>query len=1209
MKTTDIWSETIPPPDNQDLTNSVWSCCFSPDGATLLAVVGDALLVYDAMSGQMVKPPIRNKHKGNIYCISYSQDGKRFATGGADRNVIIWKNNFEAELKFHQGDSIQCLSFNPVSGQIFSGCSTDYALWTPDQGEIEKDKVNSKINCCAWSPDGQHIAYGLANGSVNIKTKKLSEKGLVRRNGQVWCLAWTPVTSESTESSLVVGSWDQTISIYDFNGKQIGAERKLTFDPLSISFFSNGEFFVLGGTNKKASLWTKELNYLDDVSEKKGWVWDCKVKPKQNMVALTTEDGNIAMHDIKFTVVHGIYQERYVSRHLLTDIVVQHLVNEHKTRIKCKDLVQKVSIYKNRLAVQMPEKIYIYVVSTDDHSGMKYKLYKKIMKKFVCSLLVVTSANLLLCQENKLILVDFEGETQREWVFESLIKYVKPFGGAPKREGLLIGLQNGDAFQVFIDNPFPIQLVRQSAPIRIVDISLSRRKLAVVDENSVLNVYDLATKELLYQEMNVVSAAWNTDMDDLLAYSGGGLLSIRMGNLPATTQRMNGFIVGFKGSKLFFLYNYNMVTMDIPQTSSLIKYIENKDFKSAYQVACLGITEQDFKSLGIEALQNGDFEIARRCFLRIKEMPLIELLQKYEQEKRSGEFNPLLVQAEVMAYQGKFTEAGEVLKKANRPEKAVELFTVLRRWDDADKFSVGGGNRRDLLRRQATIANDIGEWEKAGDLSYAAGDYVNAVELYGAHGKIDKLVLRCREMDKNEHEEAIRLSAFYFRKNNQHSYAKEAYLKLGDMKALMQLHIELARWDEAFLLAKTNPEFDSLIHQPYAEWLEKNDRFSDAQKEYKIANRPDLSMRILEKLSRNATLEQRFGDVGGFLWSLATENLRLVKNAKNPDFEDTKHLERFHEFNLLSDVYYAYNSIHEFIENPFHHTGGNYQQRVFNACRFILSKLGSRSPLGISKIYLYYALAKISKALEAFQTARIAYERLSSLRIPLEWVDEIETGNLLVRSKPFSDKETLYPVCDRCANPNQLISEDERCSACFHPFTRSFISFENLPLVEFKLDKGMTHRKFMELLNTKQDGDSPGRRKHEDATETTYGNQQTLTLHQHNDMDSTPFIDKMNQVCEMQVASQDYVPIVVNETIVRSLNSDEIYFVNLTKYCSSYDITYYKNMLPDVPLKTCEHCNKFFILDEYEFALLEERACPFCKTPVLNEGENPPSSP
>ena len=40
--------------------------------------------------------------------------------------------------------------------------------------------------------------------------------------------------------------------------------------------------------------------------------------------------------------------------------------------------------------------------------------------------------------------------------------------------------------------------------------------------------------------------------------------------------------------------------------------------------------------------------------------------------------------------------------------------------------------------------------------------------------------------------------------------------------------------------------------------------------------------------------------------------------------------------------------------------------------------------------------------------------------------------------------------------------------------------------------------------------------------------------------DSTPFLDKMNDVCEMQVASQDYMPIVINEEIVRSLQPDEV---------------------------------------------------------------------
>jgi len=45
--------------------------------------------------------------------------------------------------------------------------------------------------------------------------------------------------------------------------------------------------------------------------------------------------------------------------------------------------------------------------------------------------------------------------------------------------------------------------------------------------------------------MNVVSVSWNSEVDDLLSYSGAGLLSIKMGDFPSTTQKMNGFIVGF----------------------------------------------------------------------------------------------------------------------------------------------------------------------------------------------------------------------------------------------------------------------------------------------------------------------------------------------------------------------------------------------------------------------------------------------------------------------------------------------------------------------------------------------------------------------------------------------------------------------------------------------------------------------------------------
>ena len=52
-----------------------------------------------------------------VYCVSYAKDGKRFASGGADKCVIIWTSKLEGILKYSHNDAIQCLAYNPVSHQ------------------------------------------------------------------------------------------------------------------------------------------------------------------------------------------------------------------------------------------------------------------------------------------------------------------------------------------------------------------------------------------------------------------------------------------------------------------------------------------------------------------------------------------------------------------------------------------------------------------------------------------------------------------------------------------------------------------------------------------------------------------------------------------------------------------------------------------------------------------------------------------------------------------------------------------------------------------------------------------------------------------------------------------------------------------------------------------------------------------------------------
>ena len=42
-----------------------------------------------------------------VYCVNYARDGKRFASGGADKCVIIWTSKLEGILKYSHNDAVQ----------------------------------------------------------------------------------------------------------------------------------------------------------------------------------------------------------------------------------------------------------------------------------------------------------------------------------------------------------------------------------------------------------------------------------------------------------------------------------------------------------------------------------------------------------------------------------------------------------------------------------------------------------------------------------------------------------------------------------------------------------------------------------------------------------------------------------------------------------------------------------------------------------------------------------------------------------------------------------------------------------------------------------------------------------------------------------------------------------------------------------------------
>lgn len=159
-----------------------------------------------------------------------------------------------------------------------------------------------------------------------------------------------------------------------------------------------------------------------------------------------------------------------------------------------------------------------------------------------------------------------------------------------------------------------------------MDVSASQKMVAVVDDANELHVYDLATRKVLWTAEGATSAAWNTHFDDMLCYSGNGFLCTKTADFAVHRQKfqvrghclplcelastlvksvcnllhnrkvtrnrnygscyvMQGFVVGFSGSKAYCLHSLAMQTLDVPLAATLQSFVNLGAFETAYQ-AC-----------------------------------------------------------------------------------------------------------------------------------------------------------------------------------------------------------------------------------------------------------------------------------------------------------------------------------------------------------------------------------------------------------------------------------------------------------------------------------------------------------------------------------------------------------------------------------------------------------------------------------------------
>jgi RNA polymerase sigma factor (sigma-70 family) len=223
------------------------SFCYSPSGERLAIVSHEALSLWDAQTGKVLRS--RDADRERFQAVAYSPDGKLLALGcgGLSPPIHVCDAQSLRVLRSleeaHSDGGVEYLTFAPDGKTLYS-CGHDgrLRLWDPHTG---KARGEIKTHARAWfgrfglTPDGGLLAWGTQDGDVRVWDVAAGKQRQLLRGHQSHVRA---VALSPDGKTLASVSNDGTLRIWDVDegkARHVGGDGKVRYG--SVSFSADGK--------------------------------------------------------------------------------------------------------------------------------------------------------------------------------------------------------------------------------------------------------------------------------------------------------------------------------------------------------------------------------------------------------------------------------------------------------------------------------------------------------------------------------------------------------------------------------------------------------------------------------------------------------------------------------------------------------------------------------------------------------------------------------------------------------------------------------------------------------------------------------------------------------------------------------------------------------------------------------------------------------